>query len=336
MLRRVTVLSTLTALLCFLPGAASPSQAASTRFIRIATLVPRDSDLARSFMKLDKALRNASGGSWGIRLYPGGVAGDEPDVLRKMKIGQMDASIITTTGLSHIVKEIAVLDSPGVIHNYEEFEAVTKAMEGEWTQRFEHAGWKLIGWSEAGQYRWFSRGPIQRPSDLQQRRPWLWPASFILKELYHVVGCNGVPLGVPEVFGALQTNMIDTVISTAAALVALQWHPTLKHVTQQTFGVLINGLVMGDTKWKELPADVAAKLMAESAKLITSERADVREADRRAYENLLKRGYTADAWAPNGYQEYLQVEKQVRERLVNRLYSPELLQRVMSIASNAS
>ena len=255
MLRRVTLLGVLATLICFMPGAASPLQAASTRFIRIATLVPRDSDLARSFLKLES---------------------------------------------------------------------------------FERAGWKLIGWSEAGQYRWFSRGPNQRPSDLQQRRPWLWPASFILKELYHVVGCNGVPLGVPEVFGALQTRMIDTVISTAAALVALQWHPTLKHVTQQTFGVLINGLVMSGSKWKQLPPDVAAMLMAESARLIAAERADVREADRRSYENLLNRGYTADKWAPNGYEEYVDVEKRVRERLVNRLYTPELPQRVMTIAKQAS
>ncbi|HKU37676.1 MAG TPA: hypothetical protein VJR89_06000 [Polyangiales bacterium] len=67
-------------------------------------------------------------------------------------------------------------------------------------------------------------------------------------------------LGVPEVFGALQTRMIDTVISTAAALVGLQWHLTLEHVTQHTFGVLINGLVMSDSKPKE-PSVVAAKLM---------------------------------------------------------------------------
>ncbi|HKU36645.1 MAG TPA: TRAP transporter substrate-binding protein DctP [Polyangiales bacterium] len=336
MFKRTLLLVALASLLTWAPGAARPLQAASTRFIRIATLVPRDSDLARSFLKLDKALRSASQGAWGIRLYPGGVAGDEPDVLRKMKIGQMDASIITTTGLSHIVREIAVLDTPGVIHDYREFEAVTSTLQRDWETSFEQAGWKLIGWSETGQYRWFSTDPIQRPSDLRARRPWLWPASFILKELYHVIGCNGVPLGVPEVYGALQTGMIDTVISTAAALVALQWHPKLHHMTQQTFGVLINGLVMSGAKWKQLPPDIADKLVAEAHKVIAAERADVRAADERAYQNLLKRGYVADTWAENGHREYLEVEQKVRERLVNRLYPQELLQRVLNVAKSAS
>jgi TRAP-type transport system periplasmic protein len=324
------------ALLCAVPGAASFVHAANTQFIRVATLVPRDSDLARSFLKLDKALRAASNNAWGIRLYPGGVAGDEPDVLRKMRIGQMDASIVTTTGLSHIVKEIAVLDTPGVIHNYREFDAVTRAMQNEWAQNFDKAGWKLVGWSETGQYRWFSRGPIERPGDLKERRPWLWPASFILKELYHVIGCNGIPLGVPEVFGALQTNMIDTVISTPAALVALQWHAKLNHVTKATFGVLINGFVMSGDKWKSLPPDVGQKLVAEATKLIESERAETRAADDRAYELLLKRGYTADSWAKDGYTQYLEVEKQVRDRLVNRLYPAGLLDRVTQVAAGAT
>jgi TRAP-type C4-dicarboxylate transport system substrate-binding protein len=263
------------------------------------------------------------------------VAGDEPDVLRKMEIGQLDASIVTTTGLSHIVKEIAVLDSPGVVDSYAQFEAVTQALQPEWEKSFDKAGFKLIGFSETGRYRWFSKSPITRPSDLKGVRPWLWPASFILKEIYRVVGCNGVPLGVPEVYGALQTGMIDTVITTSAALVALQWHAKLKHVTKQSFGVLINGLVMNGAKWRALPADVAQQLMTEATRVMTTERTEMREADVKAYDNLLERGYTADDWAPGGYQQYVAMEKQVRERLVGRLYSPQMLARVMKIAASA-
>jgi TRAP-type transport system periplasmic protein len=336
MIRQTALMGVLAALLTLLPGSGGFSRAANTQYLRVATLVPRDSDLARSFLKLDKALRNASQGTWGIHLYPGGIAGDEPDVLRKMKIGQMDASIITTTGLSHIVRETAVLDSPGVIHNYREFDAVTSAMHDEWAHSFEREGWKLIAWSDAGQYRWFSRGPVERPSDLKERRPRLWPASFILKEIYRVIGCNGVPLGVPEVYGALQTHMVDTVISTASALVALQWHATLNYVTQQTFGILINGLVMNGSRWRSLPAEVGQMLVTEANKLIAAERLETRAADDRAYELLLQRGYLADHWAKGGYQEYLQVEKEVRDRLVNRLYSPELLARVQNIAAGGS
>jgi TRAP-type C4-dicarboxylate transport system substrate-binding protein len=322
----------LAALLLGVPAGSKIVTAADMQFLRVACLAPRDSELAKSFLRVDKGLRAASHDTWGIRLYAGGTAGDEVDVLRKMKVGQMDASIITTTGLSHIVREVALLDSPGVINNYKQFEAVTSAMRGEWEQSFDKAGFKLVAWSEGGQYRWFSKTPITRVTDLKNVRPWVWPASYILKEIYHNVGANGVPLGVPEVYGALQTGMVDTVITTAAALVALQWHSNLKFATKAGFGILVNAMVVSADKWKAIPPDVAGQVLSETRKVTEGEREAWRKADLVAYQNLLKRGYTATEWAPGGEQEYRKMEQAVRDVLVGRLYPAALLKRVMAIA----
>ncbi|HKP57878.1 MAG TPA: TRAP transporter substrate-binding protein DctP [Polyangiales bacterium] len=335
MLQRSAIAVGLGVLMLSVPGGSPRVTAAETQFIRLAALAPRDSDLVKRFLRIDKAMRAATNNGWGLRLYAGGVAGDEPDVLRKMKVGQMDASSITTTGLSSIVREVAVLDTPGVITNYKQFEAVTTAMRSEWEGNFAKVGFKLVAWGETGQYRWFSKTGITRPSDLKNVRPWVWPASYILKEIYRIVGCNGVPLGVPEVYGALQTGMIDTVITTAVALVALQWHASLSHQTKQTFGVLVNALVMNGDKYKALPPEVAALLTKEAEAAAASDRVETRKADEKAYENLLKRGYKEDEFAPAGRAEYLAMEKQVREHLVGRLYPPEMLARVQKIANDA-
>jgi TRAP-type C4-dicarboxylate transport system substrate-binding protein len=322
-------------LMLSIPGGTPVVTAAETQYIRVAALAPRDSDLAKRFIRIDKALRSTTNNGWAIRLYAGGVAGDEPDVLRKMKVGQMDASNITTTGLSQIVREVAVLDTPGVITNYKQFEAVTSAMRSEWETNFAKVSFKLVAWGESGQYRWFSKSAITRPSDLKNVRPWVWPASWILKEIYHVVGCNGVPLGVPEVYGALQTGMVDTVITTAVALVALQWHANLNHMTSQTFGVLVTALVMNGDKFKALPPEVAALLTKEAEDAAATDRVDTRKADEKAYQNLQKRGYKVDEFGPGGRAEYTAMEKAVREHLVGRLYPQEMLDRVTKITSAA-
>jgi TRAP-type C4-dicarboxylate transport system substrate-binding protein len=335
MLQRSAIALGLGVLMLSVPGGSRRVTAAETQYIRLAALAPRDSDLVKRFIRIDKAMRATTNNAWGLRLYAGGVAGDEPDVLRKMKVGQMDASNITTTGLSQIVREVAVLDTPGVITNYKQFEAVTTAMRSEWEGSFAKVGFKLIAWGETGQYRWFSKTGITRPADLKNVRPWVWPASWILKEIYRVVGCNGVPLGVPEVYGALQTGMIDTVITTAVALVALQWHPNLSHVTKQTFGVLVNALVMNADKYKALPPEVASLLTKEAEAAAANDRVETRKADEKAYDNLLKRGYKVDEFAPGGREEYLAMEKQVREHLVGRLYPPEMLARVQKLAADA-
>lgn len=318
-----------------LPGGSKTATAAETQFIRIATLAPRDSDLAKGFLKIDKNLRTNTNNAWGVRLYPSGVAGDEVDVIRKMKVGQMDASLITTTGLSQIVREVNILNAPGVVHNYKELEAIQAALSKDWEVKFDKAGFKLLSWGETGQYRWFSKGPIKRPADIKNMRPWVWPASQTMKEIYHVIGANGVPLGVPEVYGALQTGMIDMVISTAVAFVALQWHSNLKNMTAETRGVLVGAMIMNNDKWKTLSPQIQEQLIVEVRKNTDGNKADMRAADERAYQNLLKRGYTANKWDAAATKEWDTISANVRKRLVGRVYPADLLAKVMQIAASA-
>ncbi|MDH5670763.1 MAG: TRAP transporter substrate-binding protein DctP [Myxococcales bacterium] len=315
-----------------IPGSTSPAQAKAKNLIRIATLAPRNTDLTRGFQKIDQGLKTATNGEWGIRLYPSGVAGDEKDVIRKMRVGQMDASIVTTTGLAQIVREVAVLNAPGVITNYTELERVQKSMNKEWEQTFEKSGFKLISWGESGQYRYFSKAPVTRPGDLKNMRPWLWPESHVMKEIYKAVGANGVPLGLPEVYGALQTKMIDAVIATSLALVALQWHSKLDHVTNETSGVLLGAMIMNSKKWESIPADVKSTLEEEIRKNTEGDSKSVRKNDLRAYKKLLKRGYTGTNYSAQGKKEYDDMSATVRKRMTGRVYPQALLDRVIKIA----
>ena len=120
MIRNLIAMGLMAALALVMPGSSPTASAAGGGKIKIATLSPRGSAMDTAFKKLNAKLSEATGGSWGVKYFPSGVAGDEKDVLRKMSVGQMDATIITTTGLSQIVREIAVLDAPGVVKGYKE------------------------------------------------------------------------------------------------------------------------------------------------------------------------------------------------------------------------
>ena len=331
---RTLAITVLGVLALGLPASSKIVGAAETQYLRIATLAPRDSDLAKGFMKLDQGMRKATNNAWSVRLYPSGVAGDEVDVLRKMKIGQMDASIITSVGLSQIVRETTLLNTPGVIKDYKGWEAVRAAMTPEWEGAFEKVGYKLLAWGETGQLRMFAKQPLTRPSSVKSMRPWVWPASSAMKETWAALGATGVPLGVPEVYGALQTGMVDAVINSCLTLVALQWHTTLKHMTADASGVLIGGLLMSDKKWAELPPDVQKIVSNEVVNNQDADADDMRKTDDRAYQNLLKRGYTAHKW--RGTEAGVEMDKvndTVQKRLVGRMYTQEQLDNVKKIAA---
>lgn len=333
---RTVAISMLGALALGLPASSKTVGAAETQFLRIATLAPRDSDLAKGFMKLDQGMRKATNNSWGVRLYPSGVAGDEVDVLRKMKIGQMDASIITGVGLSQIVRETTLLTTPGVIRDYKGWDAVRAAMTPEYDAAFDKAGYKLLAWGETGQLRWFAKAPLDRPSAVKNMRPWVWPASHALKETLLAIGANGIPLGVPEVYGALQTGMIDMVTNTCVALISLQWHSTLKYMTKDASGVLPGAMLLSGQKWKSLPEDVKKIVQDEVMRNQAADRDDIRKADDRSCQNLIKRGYTANEWTGDAKKEGEAMFETVQKRLIGRMYTAEQLERVKKLAAGGS
>jgi TRAP-type transport system periplasmic protein len=335
MIRRLFSATLIGVLVSTLPGGALLATAAETQLLRIAVIAPRDSDLSKAFLKLDKGLRAATANAWGLRLYPGGVAGDENDVLRKMRIGQMDGTTVTSIGLSQIVRETTLLNLPGVVRDYKQLEAVQAVMNKEWEASFERAGYKLLRWGETGRLRWFAREPLTRPSSIKHMRPWIWPASSSQKGIMAATGATGVPLGVPEVYGALQTGMIDMVISTAVALVSLQWHSTLKRMTKNTTGVLVGAILVSADKWKSLPPAVQAHVTAELNKNNLSDRDDIRKADERSYASLLKRGYVADEWTGDALKEYEKLVLTVQNQLVGRMYPAATLARIKQLAASA-
>jgi TRAP-type C4-dicarboxylate transport system substrate-binding protein len=333
---RTAVVSTLVlALAMVIPGSTRTASAGADTKIRIATLAPRTSELVRGFNKINHGLKAKTGGQWGLQLYPSGIAGDETDVIRKMRVGQMDATAVTSVGLSQVLKELAILTTPGVIPSYDALEKVQKVFNKEWETKLNENGFRLMGWGEVGLLRYFSKAPVTKPSDLKHMRPWVWPQSHTMKAMWHAIGCTGVPLGVPEVYGALQTGMVDSIISTALAAVALQWHSKLNHVTKTTFGPLVGGLVIAKQKWDTIPPDVQATLAEEIKNSYEGDSRNIRKDDEKAFKRLLERGYTATPYTPAGEKEYQVLAKKARDSLVGRVYSKELLERVMQVAGTS-
>lgn len=295
--------------------------------IRTAMLAPRGSLIYRSFREIDYDMRAATANQWGVRIYASGVAGDEKDVIRKMRVGQMDSAIVTTTGMSQVVKELAILNTPGIIHGYDDIKKVKNAMWDEWKERFLKNNIKLITWYPAGEYRLFSKGSIKSIPDIKKHRPWLWPESFTLKELWRAVGATGVPLGVPDVYGALQTGMIDTFINTCVATVAMQWHTKVDHMTDKPRGVLLLAWVMNKNTWNNLPSKAREVIEGTVKRLSLRAYSDAQKADRAAMKKLLKRGYVMTK-QPKGFDK---VDAMIRKRLTGRIFSQALVDRIRKI-----
>jgi len=333
-MKRQTLLMALLALgLTILPGTAPRDAGAqSATVLRMATLAPRGSSWARVFSAWNNSLRQATNNELSLRVYYGGSQGDERDVIRKMRIGQLDGAAVTSTGLSLVVRPILVLQAPGVVNNYRELDRARAAMTETFAAQFQENGVRLLGWGDVGEGRIFSNRPINRPQDLRSVRPWQWRDDSMFGEFLTVVGATGVRLGVPEVLPALSTGQIDTVVASATAASALQWHTRVTHVTQQANSILIGATLLNQAKYESLSPEHRAALDSTSEQAHRTLVARIRRDDRRFYTALTTRhGITAvDTSAHEA--EWTAAATETRNRLAGRLYPRALMQQVIAAA----
>lgn len=303
--------------------------------LRIATLAPNGSSWMRVFNAWGNTLKQRTGGHLQLRFYAGGAAGDERDVVRKMREGQLDGGALTTVGLGQMVRPVLVLQAPGACRNYAQVDAVRQQLAADFEREFDAAGYKLLGWGDAGAARIFSNRPVLTPSDMRQTRMWSWRDDPTWQSVLQAAKVNGVALGLPEVYPALRTNRIDAFPGTALAAVAFQWHTRATHVTRDARGVVIGALVLRKDKFEGLPPDLKAALLETGEQAHKALARAIRKDDQTAFDAIVQRGVkVVDSSAQGGAWD--PVLQAARRSLVGTLYSAELLQRVERVAQSVS
>ena len=314
-----------------LPGTTTTTKAEDTYTLRIATLAPAGSSWMKIVNAWNKTLQEKTRGRLKIRVYPGGSQGDERDFVRKMRVGQLDAGIMTMTGMSMVVRAMIVLVLPGFLDTYEKLDRVRGKMAPQFEAMFEKEGFKLVGWGDAGLNRLFAAKPFRSPSDLKSLRPWVWKDELVFVELYDVIGANAVRLGVPEVYPALQTRMIDMVSSSALTAVALQWYTRVKYMTGWNSAIIAGGTMMRKDKYDELPPDLQEAFDSTAARAHELINRTIRKDDEKAYQVIVKKGIQV-VDAGDAKAEWDAAYAKVRENFSGRLFPKSLMEAVAEAA----
>lgn len=298
--------------------------------IRVATMAPRTPRFALEEKRANQDLAAATGGRVTFQTYYGGSAGDEQTVLRKMRAGQIDGAFLGVDVISQFVRQALVLMAPQTFRNYKQVDAVRKELAPEFNQEAYKNGFHIISWWDAGKVRIFSSRPIKSFDDLRRGRPWLYPSSPLLREFYKMIGVTGVPLDLPEVYGGLQTGMIDTVWISPVLATALRWTSKTSYVSARPMNIIQGAVVLSRKTYERLsPTDQEAidRLTRENSQKAQERfRAD----DEKAYTKILQRGFTAVEFT--NPEEWQKAGAQLRERMIGRIYDKALLARVEKIA----
>ena len=241
--------------------------ASAQTVIKMASLVPQGSAWHSTLLEMGAAWQKASGGKVTLRLYPGGVAGDDNDVVRKMRLGTLDAGLLAVAGLADIDRSIFALAIPMAYTGYDELDAVMAKITPQLDRVFAEKGFIVLAWADAGWVHFFSKVPVRTPDDMKRMKLFSWAGDTAATEIWKSAGFNPVVLPSTEISTALQTGMINVLPTTPQAAVLLQWYNQAKYMNDVNWAVLLGAMVVNKAAWDRIPADIqpAIRTAAEDA-----------------------------------------------------------------------
>jgi TRAP-type C4-dicarboxylate transport system substrate-binding protein len=297
--------------------------------IKVATLAPDGSTWMDIFHELNAEVYEATGQQVKFKVYAGGVLGSESDVIRKIRVGQVNGAAFTGTGLTEIYPDLRAVGLPLLFRNYEEFNYVLDKLQPRLEEEFGRKGFVILGWPQLGFTYCFSRSEIRSVEDLRQAKPWMWGSDPVMSAVFKEARVNPVSVDVGDVLTGLQTGLLDTAFNTPLGAIALQWFTRLETMTDLPLTYSTGGLLVTKKSFDGLPAELQKTVVEITRKHIDRLSRETRKEDKNAVEVLKKEGIRVVQPTKEGLQQFKDLSIGVRDKLVGKAFSAEFHALVM-------
>ena len=296
--------------------------------IKFATLAPEGSTWMNIMKEMDQAVRKESGGRVGFKLYAGGVAGDETDVLRKIRLGQYHSAGFTGVGMGRIAPVVRILDAPFYFKDHDEVDIVLEKFDGEFRKAFEDNGFVLLGWAEVGNVFVFTNKPITKVQDLNGVKMWQWEGDPVAEAAFKALNLKTIPLSISDVLTSLQTGLIDGVYTSPLAAVSLQWFTAVKYMFNVPLTNSAGAVLIVKKEFDRYPPDIQDILLRNGKSFMRKLTLRSREDNEKSLVSLQKSKivFTKPA-SPKAAEEYDEIGRMARKSMAGKLYSEDLLVR---------
>jgi len=298
-----------------LVGLVLAGQAMAAGQLRIGTLAPKNSLYHRQLMELGEAWRTAEGGGK-VLIYPDGSQGGETDMVRRMRIGQLQGGLLSVSGLREIEPSIGAMQNmPLMFRGWDEVDHVREKLRAGMEKRFLDKGFVILAWGDAGWVRFFSKQPAASPTDFRGMKFFSWSGEVEQQDIMKSLGYTPVPLETGDILPAIQTGMINAVPSTPYFALASQIYTSAPYMLDLDWAPIVGALVITRKAWDGMTPAGQAALRETGARVGERLRAQARKEVDEAVAAMQKRGLTVTR--PNA--EQMQAWRKLAEGLYPRI-----------------
>jgi TRAP-type C4-dicarboxylate transport system substrate-binding protein len=225
-----------------------------------------------------------------LQIYPGGVLGDEPDIVSKMRIGQIQVGVLTVVGLAQIDKGVQALSLPMMYKSYAESDFVRAKMQPLLEERLAKKGFKVLNWGEAGWVTFFGKQPILTPEDLKKAKFFVWGNDTDTLNIWKSAGYSPIPLAATDILPNLETGLINSFDTTPISAASFQWFALAPHMTKMRWAPLIGATVITTKAWNRIPPTARPAVLKAAAEAGVRFKDDIRSGEQKAIDTMVKHG----------------------------------------------
>jgi len=293
--------------------------------LKIATLAPDGSTWMKLMRELDDRIRQDTDNAVGLKFYPGGIQGDEPVVLRKIRTGQLHGAGFTGVGLGEIAPSLRVMELPFLFQSNAEVAAVHAKLDPQFESTLSDKGYKVLGWADVGFVYLYSKDRVEKAEDLRANKVWLWEGDPLAQAFLERAGVSPVPLSITDVMTSLQTGLISSVYITPLACIALQWFTRVQYTIDVPITHAMGAVVVTDKAWAKVPEEHRPVIENLAGEYFERLRVATIEENKKSIDVIAESGVEVISPSAEDLAAYREIGKDVASALTGKLYDAALL-----------
>ena len=290
--------------------------------IQVGTLIQKDTSVHQLLKAMAAKWQKAAAGGLTVTFHTDGVMGGEADMIRRMRIGQLQGAVLTVAGLGGIDPALAALQKmPLAFRSLDEAVYVRTKLFPKLEQRLREKDFVLLCLSDAGWVRYFSKNKAVVPADFQKLKLFAAAGDKEYIEVLREIGFRPVPLEYQDTLTGLATgNLIEALASTPFYALAGQFYTEAKHMVEVNWVPLVGGVVMHRKTWEQFPPETRTEMLRIAQETGEQIQKQTRQEGDEAVVAMQKRGLTVHSLDGSGraaWEEFARsLEGKVRGRLV--------------------
>jgi len=316
--------------ICLLAGATA--FAADPVKIKLGTLAPKDSSPHQSLKVMREAWQKAG---VDLVMFTDGTQGGEADMVRRMRIGQLQAAVLTAGGLAEIDQSVSCLQMmPLVFRSLDELDYVTEKMRPVLEKRLSDKGFVVLFWTDAGWVKFFSRRPALFPDDYKSQKLFASSGDNKALDILKAAGYQPIPLEVTDILPGLKTGLIDAVPVPPFFALAGQIYGPSPHMLDMNWVPLVGAAVVTKKTWDKIPPESQKAMLIAAEKAGEEIRAQARKEMTESVEAMKKRGLIVHTLTPEAEAAWRKVAESTYPKIRGTIVPAELFDQVLKLLAD--